>query len=256
MRRSILALALLAAAVFAVWANAITNGVPDGDAHPYVGIASSGDWFCSGTLLSPTVFLTAGHCTDAFASTGEPTYVTFDPNAGPSSVYVTGTPYTEPGFFNIPPRGVGVPASVGNDLGVIVLDQPITLPSYGRLPALGTVVGAGLALTEVGYGAQGWATGPHGRFPLFTFVRTRTEAVLINDTNAVGNEFALVSTNPGGDKGGIGPGDSGAPALFAGTSTIAAIGSHGPSPTASGTSYASRLDTPAAQAFITQFLGG
>jgi hypothetical protein len=254
MKRAILA--LLAAAVFAGSASAITNGVPDGDAHPYVGVASSGDWFCSGTLLSPTVFLTAGHCTDAFASTGEPTYVTVDPNAGPSSVYVTGTPHTEPGFFNVPPQGLGVPASVGNDLGVIVLDQPIVLSLYGRLPGLGTVHGAGLALTEVGYGAQDWATGPHGRFPLFTFVRTRADVVLINDANAFGDEFARISTNPGGGKGGIGPGDSGAPAFFAGTSTIAAIGSHGPSPTAAGTAYSSRLDTAAAQAFITPFLGG
>jgi Trypsin len=253
MRRSILA--LLAAAVFVGSASAITNGVPDGDAHPYVGTASSGDWFCSGTLLSPTVFLTAGHCTDAFASTGELTYVTVDPNASPSSVYVTGTPHTEPGFFNIPAQGVGVPASVGNDLGVIVLDHPIQLSTYGRLPGLGTVHG-GLSLTEVGYGAQDWATAPHGRFPLFTFVRTRADVMSITDANAVGDEFVLLSTNPGNGKGGIGPGDSGAPAFFAGTSTIAAIGSHGPSPTASGSGYSSRLDTAAAQAFITPFLGG
>ena len=252
MKRSILA--LLAAAVFAGSASAITNGVPDGDAHPYVGTASSGDWFCSGTLLSPTVFLTAGHCTDAFASTGEATYVTFDPNASPSSVYVTGTPHTEPGFFNIPPKGVGAPASVGNDLGVIVLDHPVQLSTYGHLPGLGTVTGPQLALTAVGYGAQDWATAPHGRYPLFTFVRTQADVALITDTNAIGDEFALISTNPGGDKGGIGPGDSGAPALFAGTSTIAAIGSHVTG--GFGTAYFSRLDTAAAQAFITPFLGG
>ena len=106
-RLRILAGVVLAAATVATSVGAITNGVPDGDAHPYVGVASSGDWFCSGTLLSPTVFLTAGHCTDAFASTGSPTYVTVDPNAGPNSVYVTGTPYTEPGFFNVPPRPSG-----------------------------------------------------------------------------------------------------------------------------------------------------
>jgi len=182
--------------------------------------------------------------------------VTVDPNAGPNSVYVTGTPYTEPGFFNVPPRGLGVPASVGNDLGVIVLDRPILLSSYGRLPQLGTVQGAGLSLTAVGYGAQDWATAPHGRYPLFTFVRTRAEVELINDTNAIGDEFARISTNPGGGKGGVGPGDSGAPAFFAGTSTIAAIGSHGPSPSATGTAYASRLDTPAARAFISPFLAG
>ena len=255
-RLRILAGVVLAAATVATSVGAITNGVPDGDAHPYVGVASSGDWFCSGTLLSPTVFLTAGHCTDAFASTGSPTYVTVDPNAGPNSVYVTGTPYTEPGFFNVPPQGLGVPASVGNDLGVIVLDRPIALSSYGRLPQLGTVQGAGLSLTAVGYGAQDWATAPHGRYPLFTFVRTRAEVELINDTNAIGDEFARISTNTGGGKGGVGPGDSGAPAFFAGTSTIAAIGSHGPSPSATGTAYASRLDTPAARAFISPFLAG
>src|SRR5215212_683261 len=48
-------------------AGAITNGVPDGAAHPYVGIIFNDEAFCTGTLLSPTVFLTAGHCTVIFA---------------------------------------------------------------------------------------------------------------------------------------------------------------------------------------------
>jgi Trypsin len=252
MKRTIFA--LMAAALFAASASAITNGVPDGNAHPFVGVASSGDWFCSGTLLSPTVFLTAGHCTDAFASTGEPTYVTVDPNAGPSSAYVTGTPDTEPGFFNIPPLGVGVPASVGNDLGVIVLDRPILLSSYGQLPRAGSLTGPGVALTAVGYGAQGSVPAPHGHVPLFTFVRTRADVSSINDTNAIGDEFARLSTNPGDGKGGIGIGDSGAPAFFAGTSTIAAIGSHVTNPNGAGTAYFSRLDTAAALAYVTPFL--
>jgi hypothetical protein len=41
------------AATVASSVGAITNGSPDGTAHPYVGIAVSGDVFCSGTLLSP-----------------------------------------------------------------------------------------------------------------------------------------------------------------------------------------------------------
>ncbi len=69
-------------AVLASPARAITNGSPDGTAHSYVGIASSGDEFCSGTLLSPRTFVTAGHCTADFAGSGQPTFVTFDPNAG------------------------------------------------------------------------------------------------------------------------------------------------------------------------------
>jgi hypothetical protein len=247
---------LVAAATAATSVRAITNGTPDGDGHPYVGTAVSGDVFCSGTLLSATIFLTAGHCTDAFAASGEPTYVTVDPNASPTSVYVTGTPHTEPGFFNVPPKGVGVPASVGNDLGVIVLDSPVALPAYGRLPSLGALDRSPVGLTAVGYGAQDWVPGPHGGFPQFTFVRTRADVVVVNDSNAIGDEFARLSTNPGGGKGGIGPGDSGAPALLAGTSTIAAIGSHVTNPRGGGTAYFSRLDTAAAQTFIDSYLGG
>jgi hypothetical protein len=242
-------------AALAAPAAAITNGTPDGSAHPYVGVASAGDEFCSGTLLSPRVFLTAGHCTSDFGASGEPTFVTVDPDAGPSSSYVTGTPHTEPGFFNVPPQHVGAPASVGHDLGVIVLDQPIALPAYGSLPPSHALDSAsGIPVTLVGYGGQGWVPGPGGRRPVFTFVRTQAQARLINDTNANGDEFVRVSTNPGGGKGGIGPGDSGAPALLGGGSTIAAIGSHVTNPSGSGTAYYSRLDTGDAREFIAPFL--
>jgi V8-like Glu-specific endopeptidase len=241
-------------AALATPAAAITNGSPDGNGHPYVGIASSGDEFCSGTLLSARAFVTAGHCTADFASSGQPTFVTFDPNAGPSSTYVTGTPYTEPGFFNLPPQQVGVPASIGHDLGVIMLDRPIDLPAYGTLPAIDSLDDAtGTPVTVVGYGAQAWVPQPGGRIPTFTFVRTQAPATLINDANANGDEFVRVSTNPGQDQGGVGPGDSGSPALGR-TTTIAAVGSHVTNPSGSGTTYASRLDTLDAQAFITPFL--
>ena len=49
---------------------AITNGELDGEDHPNVGLMVAQDadgnplWRCSGTMLSPTVFLTAGHCTE------------------------------------------------------------------------------------------------------------------------------------------------------------------------------------------------
>jgi hypothetical protein len=93
-----------------------------------------------------------------------------------------------------------------------------------------------------------------GRIPIFTFVRTQARAILVNDQNANGDEFVRVSTSPGEDRGGIGPGDSGGPAFLEGTSTIAAIASHGTNPSASGTAYFSRLDTTIAQAFLTPFL--
>ncbi len=51
-------------------ASAVTDGELDGERHPYVGLMVAQDeygnplWRCSGTLISPTIFLTAGHCTE------------------------------------------------------------------------------------------------------------------------------------------------------------------------------------------------
>ena len=75
--------------VFGGTASAVVYGQPDGQDHPNVGALlapqtySDGTWAsCSGTLISPTVFLTAAHCdwglyrmavtfdTDYVASTG------------------------------------------------------------------------------------------------------------------------------------------------------------------------------------------
>ena len=71
MRRLVIGLAALAALALAAPAQAITNGTADGNAHPNVGglvaakAYSDGTWiYCSGTLIAPTVFLTAAHCAE------------------------------------------------------------------------------------------------------------------------------------------------------------------------------------------------
>lgn len=63
-----------------------------------------------------------------------------------------------------------------------------------------------------------------------------------------------MSTNPGLDRGGIGPGDSGGPAFIDGSTTVAAVGSHVTNPSGSGNAYATRLDRIDALAFISPFL--
>jgi hypothetical protein len=75
---AVLAVAAVAVLATAAGGSAITNGQPDGTNHPDVGLmVALGDvqvpggggvenlllWRCSGSLLAPTVFLTAGHCT-------------------------------------------------------------------------------------------------------------------------------------------------------------------------------------------------
>jgi len=76
-RRLSILIALVATRAIATPAAAITNGQPDNGAHPYVGqllfyvpdaqdsrFDDPGAWYnCSGTLVSATVVLTAGHCT-------------------------------------------------------------------------------------------------------------------------------------------------------------------------------------------------
>ena len=63
------ALALVAVLVAVGPAGALIGGEPDGEEHPYVGMvgfyneAGTPTYGCSGTLFSPTVFLTSGHCT-------------------------------------------------------------------------------------------------------------------------------------------------------------------------------------------------
>ena len=82
-----------------------------------------------------------------------------------------------------------------------------------------------------------------------SFDRTVASSRLIN----LDSESARFSTSPGQDDGGVGPGDSGGPALRQGTDVVSAIASHGPSPRATGNGYWYRLDTVDARSFLERF---
>src|SRR5438309_4078952 len=71
----------------AVPAGAVLNGASDGNGHPYVGETFDGNEYCSGSLISAQVFVTAAHCsppsTSKFATDpatgGQRMALTFDP---------------------------------------------------------------------------------------------------------------------------------------------------------------------------------
>jgi hypothetical protein len=107
-RRLVLVLATTALAILLAGgvAQAIINGEPDRGpkAHPYAGAYVAkfeGKLLpvCSGTLISPKVFLTAGHCTEVAIEKDRPAYVSFDPTYKPgASELIKGTPYLHPKF--------------------------------------------------------------------------------------------------------------------------------------------------------------
>ncbi|GAG27849.1 unnamed protein product, partial [marine sediment metagenome] len=135
-------------------ASAITNGQPDGDDHPYVGLMvaqyveydTSGEptsvkplWRCSGTLISETLFLTAGHCTEAPANYAE---IWFDdgpidrgslPDLSDECLGETGYPCSgDVGGEVFTHQSYNPAAFFLYDLGVVELDEPWTLAGgYG-----------------------------------------------------------------------------------------------------------------------------
>jgi hypothetical protein len=151
-RTAVLVLVALAVSLGTVGAGwAITGGQIDGDAHPNVAMIvfyqPDGRFRCSATLVSPTVLVTAAHCTDGVLGK---TIVTFDPVApaspraaddpgdGTSQVgyeadevpaeWLTGTPHAHPLWAG------KLQLNNLHDVGVVVLDEPYTAATPAALP--------------------------------------------------------------------------------------------------------------------------
>jgi hypothetical protein len=255
---------LIAAIALVSWAPialAIINGTVDNNRHPNVGsivvdfdtpgVRHQG---CSGTLISPKVFLTAGHCINFLQGQGLTRVpVTFDPVITQSVTLHEGTMHLNPLFPG--------PTSDPEDLGVIVLDEaivditPATLPSPGLLDRMSADHSLKNTLfTIVGYGATDTVFG--GGPPDATEGRGTRRYAKEGFTALEPNLLAL-NMNAVFGYGGSNSGDSGcAYFLGAGNSETNIVVATGFSGDRWGITQdlPYRLDTPEARAFLGQYV--
>jgi hypothetical protein len=267
-------LAMLAAWGAPAMAITGTNWVDDNE-HPFVGLIvfydANGEFIgrCSGSLISPTVFVTAGHCVEGASSAR----VYFQQDAGanydPATQIdpVTGYPETcAPGTLGTLcatsdelydfQDATDAPA---NDAAVVILDQAIALPEYGELPPVNVLltIGRGAAntlFTVSGYGlTKRW---PEQTGKPFISFRERLMGLssFVNLNNTGG--FYLQTQGNGNGRSGTCNGDSGGPVFLGGfaSNVIVGVTSFGLNALCRGTDFAFRIDTPEVLAWIYSFL--
>lgn len=251
-------------------AAAVQFGELDGTDHPHVGllvfdVGGEPAWRCSGTLLSPTVMLTAGHCT--FGTSGG--RVWFEPDVDPlvcpsEGPFVDCYPF--PGGTSIEFAEIYThPQYVDSafylyDVGIAILSQPVNLGTYGTLADIGLLDELSTrrgtqdqSFTVVGYGLQSVVPTLQA-----DRVRYRGEVQLIDVNGTAGipaGTSASFTNSPGKGNGSGGTcfGDSGGPIFHGDSNVIAAITSFGLNANCAGTGGGYRVDTVDDQAFINSF---
>jgi hypothetical protein len=228
---------------------AITDGELDGNGHPYVGLMVAQDeqgnplWRCSGALLSPRVFLTAGHCTEPPAAHVEIWFDSDVESGIPANGYpyhgdAGGTPYLHP---NYDPG-----AFFRFDLGVVLLRRPYRgVRTFARLPRLDQLdalkPSAGTIFTAVGYGLQKAFPDAASWKDVNQRVRMVAYPHLVQiNTGFTGDGSLVLSNNT--NTGGTCFGDSGGPNLVGRSDVVGGVTSFGLNGTCGGTGGVYRVD--------------
>ncbi|MEV0720373.1 trypsin-like serine protease [Asanoa sp. NPDC050611] len=277
-RRTLVAatLALVGIATAAAPAAAITGGEPDGNRHPNVGLIlfyqPDGRFRCSATLVSPTVLITAAHCTTGTLGS---TLVTFDsviaeqppspfpaaadPSAGytPEEItaagYLSGTAYTHPEYSDF------TDLANWNDVGVIVLDEPVTgitpatLAPTNYLDQFAQPVLNSTTFDVVGYGTEVRKpeTGPQKPQPMsYPLIRRYTTS----PGQKLTPQILQLNGNPNDTRGGGGTcfGDSGGPVFRNGY--IVAVTSYGYTDNCRYLGGYQRVEIPVVQHWLADFV--
>ena len=259
-----LALTMAAAGLVTTAAMAITSGEID-TVHKNVGVVrfttADGRFRCSGTLISQTVVLTAGHCTEGPATN---VYVSFDDALQPDPLqagitpaekaarearYITGTAHPDPGWNG------KLSISKQHDQGVVVLSAPASSKWPGITPA---------PLPPVGYLDRNQGALKNETFTLSGYgvdIGDKKAQIVIRERRMttsflknVQSEVVVFQVNDKDSKAGGGScfGDSGGPVFHNGF--VLGDASYVNSLSCNATGSYQRVDTAYARAFLNQFL--
>lgn len=238
----------------------ITHGTLDGNEHPAVvlvvmDVDGQPAYRCSGTLLSPKVVLTAGHCTgepgefsgirvftEPDVDHGDNNYPYAGPNTVEAREWHSHPLFTEDAFFL-------------HDVGVVLLRGRVDLPAgtYGTLPTASQLdalhTGRASWFTAVGYGVQRITAA----FQVADRVRMQAEPYLLQiNTPFVGSSSLLLSNNA--SSGGTCFGDSGGPNYVEDSNVVAGVTSFALNGTCGGTGGVFRLDRADVLSFVRSYL--
>jgi hypothetical protein len=212
-------------------------------------------WRCTGTLISQTVFVTAGHCT--FGATTATVW--FEENIQGNELAL-GYPFegdtSYDGAVHTHPQYEDA-AFFLYDLGVVVLDEPVEMDEYGELPTLDQLdvlkPRASTTFTSVGYGLQVSFSNPNP--PNSSALRDRLVATphLVQINRGIVGDYAMILSN-NAKTGGTCFGDSGGPNFLGDSNVIAGVTSFGLNSSCGGTGGVYRIDRQDDLDFINSFL--